>query len=442
MIDDLLTDAWRATLSHHDQLMVGFSGGLDSTVLLHVLANERAFIGQLRAVHVHHGLSLNADAWLRHCQQVCETLSIPLMTQKVQCDARSNIEEGARTARYQVFSNLMNDNDGLLLAHHADDQAETLLLQLFRGAGIDGMAAMTAFKPLKKGMLIRPFLEHSREMLEKYAQYHQLSWIEDESNQNRMFSRNYLRHQILPLLQDKWPNIVGNLARSARHCQQAKINLDNLAEIDVSGLKKEPGKLSLASISGLSLTRLANVLRVWLRYNNVRRPPLSVLNRLINEVILARGDATPIVGWDGVRVQRFQHDLYLLKNKIIKPQLVSLEWSEFPTPLVLKGVGILSAAEASSGLLVRPNCRITVGYRQGGELFYWHGQTKQLKKLWQEWKVPPWERDSIPLLYIDGALAAVVGFAVNDQFYSHGAKNTYSVHIDVYDDDELETNNG
>ncbi len=424
--DRLLTEHWLNTLQGYHQLIVGFSGGLDSTVLLHVIAKEPSLVDKLQAVHIHHGLSVYADAWRMHCQTICKGLSIPLIVRQVQCCSRANIEEGARIARYEAFSSFINDNDALVLAHHADDQAETLLLQLFRGAGIDGMAAMPSIKTLPKGELVRPFLEHSRQKLESYARHHQLTWVEDESNQNGAFSRNYLRQQIMPLLQERWPGIMVNLGRSARHCQQAKLNLDALAEIDVVGLSQQGESLSLLALQSHGPARVENILRVWLRNNQVRRPPATILTRLMDEVILARPDARPMVAWDVVAVARFQQHLYLLKNKPTA-RSSNINWSDFPAPLPFNGCDILFASPAMTGLLVPPGSSVEIRFRQGGELFCWHGQTKQLKKLWQQWKIPPWARDQIPLLYIDEVLAAVVGFAIADPYYSTGPENTYRV---------------
>ena len=426
MTDSLLTEHWLTTLIGYNKLIVGLSGGLDSTVLLHLMAQQPALHAKLQAVHIHHGLSVNADAWLLHCEQCCKSLSVPLTVQKVQCDARSNIEEGARIARYQALSALINENDALVLAHHADDQAETLLLQLFRGAGIDGLAAMPSIRALSKGELLRPFLEHSRRTLEAYAHDHELSWVEDESNQNHVFSRNYLRHQVMPLLQEKWPGIVGNLARSATHCQQAKINLDSLANLDIVGLSQQGQTLPLLSLRALSRERMANVLRVWLRSNEVRRPETSILHRVIDDVILARCDAMPMITWDNVTVQRFQQYLHLMKQSL-RPPLSSIEWPTFPSPLPLSADEALHAIPTSNGLFVPRGSRVEIRFRQGGELFYWHGQTKQLKKLWQQWRIPPWKRAQIPLLYIDDVLAAVVGFAISDHYYSLVLENTYTV---------------
>lgn len=453
--DSLLTEDWFVSLGNYQTLFVGFSGGLDSTVLLHAIAREPALVGKLQAVHVHHGLSVNADIWQAHCQQFCETLSVPLLTREVQIDAHANIEEGARIARYQVFSALLAENDCLLLGHHMDDQAETLLLQLFRGAGVDGMAAMMPVNELAKGVLARPLLQYSRETLEAYAHQHKLTWVDDESNQNSAFSRNYLRHQIMPLLREKWPGIVGNLARSAAHCQQAKLNLKALAEIDCIELDRPRDRLSLPPLQTLNHARLVNVLRVWLKRNHVRYPSTVILNRLIDEVIFARKDASPIIEWDGIAIRRYQQVLYLLKEEA-SYRSTCIEWLDFPAPLRLDEEDSYSiCAKAlhgsvranvarhpecsegspevtlpgSQGVKIPPGSCVQVRFRQDGALFYWHGQTKRLKKLFQQWQIPPWQRDRVPLLYINGKLAAVIGFAVNDHYCSTEHADTYCIKL-------------
>lgn len=457
MIDSLLTDDWLHSFASYHTLFLGFSGGLDSTVLLHSLASQPALVGKLQAVHIHHGLSVNAAAWQLHCQQVCDALTVPLIVRQVTFDCSANIEEGARNARYQAFSTLLQDNDCLLLAHHCDDQAETLLLQLFRGAGIDGLAAMAAVKTFAKGALVRPFLQHSRQALEDYARQHQLTWVEDESNQNSAFSRNYLRHNIMPLLQEKWPAVVSNLVRSAMHCQHAKQNLAALANIDCVPLGSPRDSLDLAPLQSLDHPRLVNVLRVWLQNNGVRLPSADVLNRLIDEVILASTDATPLVQWGDIVVRRYQQMLYVLRDDAPHYYLPK-EWVNFPAALLLDrgdgpenceptpfshnaivdvGLDYLSASRDVEGLRVPEGSRVSVRFRQGGELFFWRGQTKQLKKLWQQWQVPPWQRGLVPLLYIDNELAAVVGFAISDHYFSQDSVNTYRIELKSCADSEI-----
>ena len=430
MADSLLIDSWLNKLVNFHNVYVGFSGGLDSTVLLHSLASQPALAGKLQAVHINHGLSKNAAVWQMHCQAFCKTLSIPLITRQVEFDRKANIEENARIARYQIFASLLAEHDCLLLAHHGDDQAETLLLQLLRGAGIDGMAAMAPVKQFAKGALVRPFLQHSRQLLEAYAHLHNLTWVEDESNQDSAFSRNYIRQHIMPLLQAKWPGAVGNLMRSAVLCQQAKTNLEALANIDYAGIFKPSDTLALsASLYTLDISRLANVLRVWIKSNQVRPPSVSIFNRLIHEVILASADAMPSVQWGDVVVRRYQDTLYLLKNEYVPPRTASIPWPHFPARLKLEDSQYVHASPAAKGLFVPPESEVQIRFRKGGELFHWHGQTKQLKKLLQQWKIPPWTRDVLPLLYIDGHLAAVVGFAISDHYYAVDEFNSYHLHL-------------
>jgi len=426
--DLFLTPEWLQELGRYQTLWVGFSGGLDSTVLLHLLVQNPELTSKVRAIHIHHGLSVNADHWQAHCQQFCKVLNVPLSTHAVELKDKGNVEENARIARYQVFSSVVAENDCLLVAHHADDQAETLLLQLFRGAGVDGLGAMLSSQKFAKGFLARPLLQQTRQILETYANLQQLNWIEDESNTNTSFLRNYLRHELMPLIKKRWPKAVGNLVRSAAHCQQAKSNLEALATIDYEALAESEGKLLISpSFLTLDYGRQVNVLRAWLKYNNIRLPSTQILNRLINEVILAQADAKPSVEWGNVIVRRYQKTLYLLRENTNPPSL-SKEWIDFPSDLILNREGneYLQALPAENGLLVPPRCHLQVRFREGGELFSWRGQTKQLKKLWQEWGVPPWCRDSIPLLYINNELAVVIGFAINDRFYHKGA-NAYHI---------------
>ncbi len=401
---------------------MGFSGGLDSTVLLHVLASHSTLLAKLVAVHVNHGISANASLWQVHCQQFCQDLGIHLITRSVQFDRSANVEEGARIARYAVFSSLMTEQDCLILGHHLDDQAETVLLQLFRGTGVDGLAAMVDLNQLEVGTIARPFLSHSREQLEHYAALHQLSWINDESNQDISYSRNYLRQQIIPLLQRKWPGVVGNIARTALHCQQAKRNLDVLAAQDMV-LKENQEALTSNSLlvtplHKLCRDRIANILRVWLKNNQVQLPSAATFERLIDEVIFASHDAVPEVSWGDVIVRRYQKHLYLDKQNA--STLTScIEWSTFPLPLLIPNAGInLLAKKNSQGLVIPPDTKIFVRFRQGGEEFFWHGQTKRLKKLFQEWGIPPWLREHVPLVYFNDKLAAVVGYAMSDLFFS------------------------
>lgn len=428
-----------------NKLIVGFSGGLDSTVLLHALAVHPSLHSKLVVVHVNHGISANAALWQTHCKQFCHALGVHYITQAVHFDRSANIEERARNARYAVFSSLMTEQDCLVLGHHQNDQAETVLLQLFRGAGIDGLAAMAETGAFSTGTLMRPFLSYSRELLEDYAASYQLEWIEDESNEDINYSRNYLRHQIIPLLAEKWPKVIGTIARTATHCQKAKENLDALAIHDHALLQHDV--LSLEPLQQLNDERIMNVLRVWLKNNKVQLPSAVTLNRLIHEMIFARTDAVSEVSWGEIIIRRYQDHLYLdKKNKHHSQSCV--EWLEFPEPLVLEKAGISIVAKkmnqelkpvdnstpkiaghkvlnCEQSLVIPPNAKVVVRFRRGGERFVWHGQTKCLKKLFQEWGIPPWFRERIPLIYINDELAVVIGYAVSDSFFKKDAPQSW-----------------
>lgn len=431
MTKSLLDADWLEQLGRYNKLFVGFSGGLDSTVLLDCLAAQPLLANKLTAVHINHGLSLNALDWQNHCQLFCNERHIPFIAKQVEFERQANIEAHARKARYKAFEGLIGADDCLILGHHRNDQAETLLLQLFRGAGIDGLAAIASVKKFAQGHLVRPLLEYSRQTLERYAKSHQLQWIEDESNQDISFSRNYLRHQIMPLVRLRWPALVTNLVRTASHCQEAQANLDDLAKIDCPALNFNTTNLPLRPLLSLKPARITNVLRFWFRSNKVRLPSTATFNRLISEVIQASSDANPQVSWDDICVRRYQQTLHLLMKGEKNPQSMLLTWSSFPEPLYLEGIGYLHAQVTDKGLVFPAQAKIEIRFRQGGEKFNWHGQTKQLKKLFQDWQIPPWLRDHIPLLYINAQLASVVGYAVSDLYYQEGSQKAYHLYLQM-----------
>ena len=437
-----LTNEWLVRLSHFSGVWVGFSGGLDSTVLLHCLMSVPELANKLSAIHVHHGLSVHADEWCAHCEAFCAQHGIALQVRFVELNHFANIEEQARVARFNVFSSLVGKHDALVLAHHADDQAETVLLQLMRGAGVDGLAAMSPIKSWSHASILRPFLQHTRATLEAYAITHHLSWIDDDSNDNVAFSRNYLRHEIMPLLKTRWPGAVGNLARTAAHCQQAKSNLQDLAYQDCPELliAQDDATLSLNGLQNYSFERLTNVLRVWLASHHLKSPSTQIINQLITQVY-ARADANVCVQWDDIVIRRYQNRLYLSRpHRHCEPPAArndgveEWEWNNFPNKCFLPQYNsCLSTVTAETGLFIPSGCRIAVRFRQGGESFFYRGQRKVLKKLLQQWQVPPWERDRIPLIWIDDELAAVVGFAISDTHYGENSNRLYHIEYKCQD---------
>lgn len=398
-------------------------------MLLHLLAAEDTLLAKIVAVYVNHQISPNALAWQSHCQQVCADLGIAFSAHAVDVDTSCNVEEHARNARYFVFSSHLTSRDCLVLAHHQDDQAETVLLQLFRGAGLDGMSAMLEFMPWEQANLARPLLPFSKQELLDYARSHQLKWIEDESNQSNAYTRNFVRQDVMPLLMDRWPGISNTLARAAQHCQQAKLNLDALALIDCPDLKIANKELNLDLLEHIPRERVNNVLRFWLKQNKILMPATVTFNRLMDELIGANPDANPMVSWANVIIQRYRNTIYISNNdEEIMP--TSIVWHDFPNDLIYGANGLsLKASKANQGLKIPKNVKVELRFREGGEDFNWHGQTKKLKKLIQDWGIPPWLRQQIPLIYIDDVLAMVVGYAISDRFFSDKDEEAYIIEL-------------
>ena len=392
--------------------VIAFSGGLDSTVLLHALVSLRDEFGiPIVAIHVDHGLHEDSGAWSEHCKVVAEELGVDYLYRSVtvQLESGKGPEASAREARYAALHAELGYDDWLLSAHHREDQAETLLLNLVRGSGPLGIAGIVAIRRFGPGWLARPLLETGRDSLLNYAKSEALQWVEDPSNTDRRFDRNFLRHDVLPRLKSRWPDISARLLRSARHAGEASELLADLAEIDLESLGGRPERLPIDDLLELAAARQRNLLRHALRCLGLSTPTTMQLTRILDEVIPAREDAQPLLSWPGASVRRYRNGLYLLPEKLIEsPQAMEASAGEVPLG---PGLGVLrfvagAAQGLSEDLLER---RIRVRFRQGGEEFQPVGQlhTRKLKKLLQEEGVVPWMRDRLPLVYADEELVAV-----------------------------------
>jgi tRNA(Ile)-lysidine synthase len=421
----LFTAPCTELFQHSEHLIVGYSGGLDSTVLLHFLASHAILKKKITAVHIHHGLSPDADHWQQHCEKTCIAWDIPYLLRKVSFNRRANIEENARIARYQAFQEIMQASSILLLAHHLQDQAETVLLNLFRGSGIRGLSAMPEIKSYGEGILARPFLHHTREALLAYATENQLSWIEDNSNQNVDFSRNFVRHRVIPKLELKWPKVVKNLARVAENLKETQQNLTALALIDCPELMQTGNRLALDRLLALEPSRLKNVILIWLHMNKVSLRSKKVTNHIIENMIFAVQDAKPEILWDNIIIRKYHNSLYIIQ-KVDRETLAPLAWDNFPTAKVINNKKLV-ALPTTKGLFVPAQAKVTILFRQFGETIFWRKQTKSVKKLLQQWNIPPWERDKIPFLYINNQIAMIVGYAISDKFFSVDGIQTYNV---------------
>ena len=300
-------------VSPYRQLLVGFSGGLDSTVLLHRLKlwRDREPDVQLRAMHIHHGLSPHADDWVAHCEAVCSGWAIPLIVERVTLeDEGLGIEAQARKARYAAFSGALQPGEALVTAQHLDDQCETFLLALKRGSGPAGLSAMPERAGFAETELIRPLLGETRASLEAWAQQHHLRWIEDESNQDDSYDRNFLRLRVLPLLSERWAHFSEAVARSAMLCAEQESLLDELLSGELNTLITADGALNIAPLKVMNPVRRAALIRRWLASHRAVMPSRAMLNRIWEEVAQAREDAAPCIHLNGYDVRRYKEQLW------------------------------------------------------------------------------------------------------------------------------------
>ncbi len=404
-------------------IWIAHSGGIDSTVLLHALAALRTggLYINLKVLHVNHSLHPQAPQWATHCQRICQSWQIPctILTVDGRAKPGQSPEEAARKARYQVLSEQLRDTSQILLtAHHQEDQAETVLLQLLRGSGLPGLSAMPVLARLGSGWLMRPYLTITRQQILEYAEHYKLNWINDPSNCDTRVARSFIRQQIIPMLQQYWPSATKMLARSAQHCASAQSLLDHYIRRDYQVIR-DPSDNSLSCPALISLTPLHQgaILRYWLRENGFLLPSTAKLTQILKTVICSAYATQPLVVWGNTEVRRYGDRLYVMRSSQPIPSDLQHEiyhWNlakygtfKLPHPLgTLSWQG--SLAQEWRNRIVRVRLRT-----EGQHCYLLDKQHKRsLKKLLQQWRIPPWKRNSIPLLYHDKEpiLLAVAGY--------------------------------
>lgn len=423
-----LLDHLQTLLAGTTQVRVAYSGGLDSRVLLALaVAWQRAQPWrQLEAVHVHHGLNPLADSWAAHCQQVCAAAGVSLRVAHVVVPQgpRQSLEANARQVRYAALAEGLPTGGALLTAHHQDDQVETLLLALKRGAGPRGLAAMPASQLFAGGRLLRPLLESSRATLLALAERAGWQWIEDDSNQDTRFDRNFLRQQILPQLSARWPGFAATAARSAALCAEQEALLEEVAQADLHGRVTALGGLLLAGLDSWSLPRRHHLLRTWLREQGAPMPEAAQLRRIWPEVVQARADASPCLQWGGVAVRRYDGALWLTPAVLPAAPSTPLPLMADKT-LTLPGgqLQVVTLREGATLRAPRTGETVQVCFALPGQtLVHPLGRAypRSLKKLWHEGRVPSWARAGWPVICYDGQIAAIPGLWVNRVMASPG----------------------
>lgn len=424
---------------------VALSGGLDSGALLHATAhffkqlqhdkNFKGTVPALSAIHVDHQLMSEHAAWRKHCEQLCQTLNVPLITETVEVkQAGAGLEQAARISRYHAFEKHIEPTAVLLMGHHANDQAETLLLRLLRGAGIEGAASIPEFRNLKQGEVFRPFLALSRQQLQTYSQQHNLPYIEDGSNTNTKLDRNYIRHKVLPVLTQRWPHLVKTFGRFTQHAADAKILLRDLAAIDLQRVELNAGcygaALSASEFNKLSSPRQANLLRYWLDTQAIQAPEYQHLQQMLSLINHNRSaTSVPLK-----KVQQttgeltvmefcvFQNRCYLL-NKSRLNAACDFEYyfaiSDQDPCFRVADLVAISVSHCEQGA-PQAKClkagQYHIAARQAGAKCKVNGQHKTLKKLMPALGIPNWLRDSYPIIYQGEQVVAIGDLLICDGF--------------------------
>ncbi len=393
---------------------IAYSGGLDSTVLLHGFLTAQLPQLEIRVLHVNHQLNPQASLWEQHCKDTAIAYGLPYATERVTVTHEGKgIEAAARQARYDVFMRYAQPNCAIITAHHGDDQLETLLLHILRGTGIRGLSGMAAQRRLNQGYLLRPLLSFRRDQLQRYARYHQLTYITDPSNFDTYYTRNLLRQRVLPLLQQDFPNVAGQLLALQANAKEADTLLTEYAN-QLFQMCQLPDikQLNLTQLITFSQAQQHLVLRYWLmEVHGLMAPSRTQLIQMQQQLVNSRADQQPCFKLNTKIIRRYQNRLYLMPIDAAMVKGWYADWN-LEMPLVTP-VGTLAPEPVRQAIALPDNVQVQVRFRQGGERFHPDGRvgSHPLKKCFQEWRVPPWQRDYIPLIYFNGECIYIYGYA-------------------------------
>lgn len=415
--------------------IVGFSGGADSTALLHAISGVRLQLGvPVSAVHVNHSIHQDADAWQRQCEDFCQQHDIKLICLKVvlkNCSGKG-LEAEARHLRYEAVSDLLKPEDCLLTAHHADDQAETLLLNLMRGSGVDGLTAMPECRPLGQGFLQRPLLRFQNTALKNYLLANSIEWTEDPSNHYLNHDRNFVRHKVIPLLEQRWPQVNQRLLLTRDAMTDARQLLESLADDYLDANLSHPFVLNITKQCRTNPKLVKLVIRRWVKQSGVPGVPAYKLDSFCDQLRLTGSDHKVSVLWEGWRLRWYKNQLWLHTSEGISPCPV-ITWPKGHSEVDLgSDVGklVLITETPSSDWSERrggrsPDGEFSVNGRGDTRdaVISLGGHHKSLKNLFQSNGIPPWLRESIPLCKLDGELVALGDWCFNEGFASWLSEN-------------------
>ncbi|GJM04947.1 MAG: tRNA(Ile)-lysidine synthase [marine bacterium B5-7] len=407
-----------STFPEAKKIWIACSGGIDSIVLLHLVFSNKEKIGRaLEVVYVNHGLQEESAEWGEFCRTQCKDYELPFTQLNLNepVPKGESIEAWAREKRYALITQVMKKGDLLFTAHHQDDQVETFFLQALRGAGPRGLSSMPLFKNIENATHVRPLLNYCRQELLAYANENKLSWQEDLSNANTKFDRNYLRNNIIPSFEKRWPAYRETIGRLLKYQQECKSLMNEVGLEDLKLASRE-NKLILDTVKSLSASRQKNVIFTWLQELQLETPGSKHINHIVSDLINSSSDNAPCVNWKNVEVRKYRALLYASKKSDNHIDRINAQW-DLSSPLKIMDETLVAKPEVGCGLSKEKieNANVRVKYRQGGEKIQPnnHAHSKTVKQLFQERGVLPWVRDIFPLVYVNETLALIPGVCVD-----------------------------
>ncbi len=424
-----------SALPASSRIVIAYSGGMDSHVLLHVMARMRPrYPWRMDAIHINHHLQKQNEDWALHCRRTCRSLDVSLSIKTVDASnpGKEGLEGRARRLRYAAIQQCLGKADILLTAHHQDDQLETFLLQLFRGAGVLGLASMPPLRRFDPGWHGRPLLGFPRSALYHYAHENNLTWVEDPSNESRQMDRNFLRHEIMPTIKSRWPDVSTPVARTISIHADVQVLLDDVARQDLASCQGgNKNILVISELQRLTPQRQRNVLRYFIRTLALPIPGSDHLSHIMSDILASRRYSIACVKWRGAEARRYRGYLHIGPALDDFDSSVILPW-RFNRPCVLQ-YGELTAREGKGGGLRKDCCAnslVEIRYRRGGERIRLpgHQHHHKIKKLFQGRGIPHWLREQVPFIYINDRLAMVAGLWIDAAFLAADDEDAWIIH--------------
>ena len=426
------------TFPQSKKVWVACSGGLDSSVLLHLIFLNKKKIGQsLEVVYVNHGLQEESAEWGDFCRTLCDAYELPFTQLNINetVPRGESVEAWAREKRYALFAQVMSKGDLLFTAHHQDDQVETFFLQALRGAGPRGLASMPLFKNIANAIHARPLLNYCRNEFLSYAKENKLSWKEDLSNANTKFDRNYLRNNIVPLIEQRWPAYRKTISRLLNH-QQDCASLMNEVGLEDLKLVSHENNLILDTLRTLSVTRQKNTIFTWLQELELQTPSSKHINQIISDLVNSTSDNAPCVNWKNVEIRKYRALLYAFNRINEDVDSINYEW-DIANPLKIMEEVLVAKPEIGVGLSKEKirSAKVSVQYRDGGEKIKPanNAHSKTVKQLFQERGVLPWARERFPLIYVNDTLAVIPGVCVDIKYSAENNEPSWQIVWSGYD---------